>query len=519
MMNHKMKLTLIACLVFQMNAAMAGTTIVNKIKGIGPDAHRADPWLCVNGEKVKPGDSIDLAKFKKNPSQGYVGGALRFGGCDEKDSYLGWVSFDVNDNVKISGYAPFKDAHITYKNGEVDASGNLTGEIRLTPIDVNANLMNGKAPASNADWQFVGANLSGLEFGKVISPSSTPNLSGEKTENSDLKDTQAFLSAGMNTFRIPLSWSYLQMDGAGKGEINQEYFNSYVKPLLITLTKAKVMTIVDLHAYMRYSTYGEEYSGCFDGAKNCPDGKLVLDEKIYQDIWSKIYKAIRDTKEIDMHYIAFDLMNEPVNVPNELVFTIQATLIKTLRSLGFDNYILVEGNAWSGLHSWTTYKWKGSDGKDISNASLFTRKNFADHGITDLSKILINVHQYLDKDYSGTQDDCLTNLKTTDKDSPQYGGFNLQAFVDYLHVDQDGNPNNLKAIVTEFGITRQKNCLIAMDEFMKYLKDNAARDKEYGFVGWTVWSTGHDWHDYKLRVTPTDEKMGVLKTYLQPISN
>jgi len=65
---------------------------------------------------------------------------------------------------------------------------------------------------------------------------------------------------------------------------------------------------------------------------------------------------------------------------------------------------LFEGNSWSGLHSWITEHWTGTDGKTYSNATLFTRDNFKKAGITDLSKILINVHQYLDSDYSGTHD-------------------------------------------------------------------------------------------------------------------
>jgi endoglucanase len=232
---------------------------------------------------------------------------------------------------------------------------------------------------------------------------------------------------------------------------------------------------------------------------------MVLDPAAYQDVWIKLYNLIKNDNNINMNYIMFDLMNEPVGVPNDLVFTIQTQVIKALRNQGFNGYILVEGNAWSGLHSWSSYTWKSSDGKTIySNASLFSRENFAKAGITDLNKIIINVHQYFDSDYSGTHDQCLTDLNTTGPD-----GYNLPEFVNYMQQNQ------LKAIVTEFGTgAGSASCSIALMSFMQYLIDNAAKDKNYGFIGWTIWSTGHGWGDYNLRVKPTSYQMGVLKNYL-----
>ena len=56
--------------------------------------------------------------------------------------------------------------------------------------------------------------------------------------------------------------------------------------------------------------------------------------------------------------------------------------------------------------------------------------------ITDLSKIVINMHQYFDNDYNGTHDQCLTDLTSGT------GWFNLNAFVDYL------KRNQLQAMVT-----------------------------------------------------------------------
>lgn len=510
------KISLIAALLLEMGVSSIGEAaiITNNIKGVGSKNAMVNPYLCIqdkNGAttyKLAPGASVDGNKHSGNVY--YVGASLRFGGCDSNHSYAGYVGINVNDqhNNKIDSYSPPDGVHISYVNPAIDQNGNITGNIQYTAIQPNDNLL-AKEPSQNTTWLFVGANLSGLEFGKMPDPIVVPNLSAEdaKGNYSDLADTQAFLKAGMNTMRVPLHWGYLQPDGAGKGAINLDYFNSYVKPLLETLTSAHVHTIVDLHAYMRYSEFGKQYAGCgADGT--CPDGTLITDANAYQDVWSKVYALMKNNPKINMDYIVLDLVNEPVEVPDDLVFSIQAKVIKDLRAQGYQGYILVEGNSWSGLHSWLTTQWTSKDGKTVySNANLFTRDNFAKNGVTDLSKVILNVHQYFDNDYSGTHDMCLTDLTTTGPD-----GFNLAAFTDYLQQNQ------LKAIVTEFGSGADSaSCSSAMKQFMDYMKNNAAQNKEYGFIGWTIWSTGHGWGDYHLRVKPNSYHMNVLQNYLRPI--
>ncbi len=499
--------------LFLTNVSYAAN-VTNNLQGVGPDDAMINPYFCIQNAggavtySLKHGETVDGNKYSDN--LWYVGGALRFGGCDaDKNTYLGYVGASVATQPHSNSMtytAPKAGVHLTLSNYAItsDDTGTITGKIDYTAINPNFNLL---APNQNTNWSFVGINLSGLEFDKVINPIVVPNLSSEdsNTDYTDLGDTQKFIKAGMNTVRVPISWGYLQLKGAGQGDLNLSYYNSFVKPLLESLTSAKVYAVVDMHAYMRYSVFGKEYSGC--GATGpCPDGTLVTDANAYQDIWSKLYTLMSQDSKINMDYILLDLMNEPVDVPNDSVFTIQTSVIKKLRNQGFQGYILVEGNAWSGLHSWTTANWTSTDGKTTyTNASLFTKENFNNAGITDLSKIIINVHQYFDNNYSGTGTQCLTDLTTTGAN-----GFNLDAFVDYLQR------NNLKAMVTEFGSgTDSTTCSTALTQFMDYLKNNTANNKDYGFLGWTIWSTGHGWGNYNLRVTPTSYHMTVLNKYLQ----
>lgn len=472
--------------------------ITNNIAGVGPNGSMK-PYFCIqHGGKVTyalaPGETVDANRYSRDSN--YVGGSLRFNGCSVNDTYLGYAGFHVDDRpltykrYEFLSYSQSQGVHITYAYPDINNRGEITGAIMYTPIQTNDNLASA-ANNINPYWDFVGINLSGLEFSKMLDPIVVPNLSREDANQprSDLDEINTFIEQGINTVRLPLRWGYLQLDGPGRGEINLEYFDNFVRPTLQTLTAAKVNTMVDLHAYMRYSKFGEGFAGC-SGDSKCPDGELVLDSAAYMSVWGKLYQLVKADPKIDENYIMMDLVNEPVDVPGDKVFTIQADVIKMLRRQGFQGYILVEGNSWSGLHSW----------HESGNAALFTRENFAKAGITDLDKIVINVHQYLDYNYSGTSNSCLSDLTTTGP-----GGFNLQAFVDYLQQ------NGLKAMVTEFGGGKDAaSCQGSLEKFIDYLKQNSAQGKEYGFLGWTIWSAGHGWGNYHLRVKPDSYHTNVL---------
>lgn len=503
--NHIMKkliflLTLIPSLSFSV-------TLTNNIQGVGPQ-DSVKPYICFQNQQGTITQVLGPDKTGEITPEAYsdkVRGSIRFNGCSTNNTYLGFIEFTVNynGNNAVHKYTPpSQDIHISYLNPTISSQGVIGGKINYTPIDSNFDL----APAhESAHWQFAGINLAGLEFGKVIDPFVIPNLSqsDSQSSSSDLKDTQTFINQGNNTVRLPISWGYLQLDGAGVGALNADYYDDYIRPLLQSLTHAKVYTIIDLHAYMRYSKFGQQYSGC-SGEGPCPDGDLILDDKAYQSVWGQLWERIKQDNTIDVNYLLMDLVNEPVDVPDDKVFTIQASIIKMLRDKQFNGYILVEGNSWSGLHSWTTTEWTGRDGTSYTNATLFTRENFLQAGITDLSKILINVHQYLDSDYSGTHTDCLNDLTTTGSN-----GFNLTAFTNYLQE------NKLKAIVTEFGTgTNANSCSPALRQFMQYMQDNSSINKDYGFAGWTIWSTGHGWGNYHLRVKPDSYQSTILQEFL-----
>jgi len=498
-------------------------SLTNNISGVGPSFSTIYPIYCLQSASttqvtcpLQHGQSGDAATCSGN--QWYAGGAVRFGGCGTLNTYLGYLDFNLNNNTAtLNSYQPLPGLHIQIANPAIDSSGKITGTIHYTPITSNADIIDGNPPAVNPYWQYVGFNLSGLEFSKTIDPTVVPNLAledstGTAAQFNDFADVRSLLMAGYNTVRVPLRSSYLQMNGP-QGPVNGEYLTSYVFPLLESLTQAGITTIVDMHDYMRYSVFGTQYAGCvgsLDPNAPCPDGTLDTNARDWVGLWVKFFNKIRFDKGIDQSKLIFDLNNEPTGVPDDSVFTIQIAIIKALRVAGFTGYILVSGNDWDGLHSWFD-TWTSTDGtKTYSNATLFSRANFNAAGMTDLSKIIINVHQYLDSDFSGNHSTCQTDLTTTGSN-----GFNLLAFTQWL------KDNSLTAILTEFGAgSDSTTCTVAIKSLMSHLNTYSTKKTggAYGYLGWTIWGVGHGWGNYDLRVTPASYQNTVLKSYLKPVT-
>lgn len=521
MQSKKMLVFAFTLGIFQSASAI---TFTNNISGVGPSFSKVYPIYCLQTATSSPvvkcplshGQSADAGSCSGN--QYYAGGAVRFGGCTTTDTYLGYLDFNLNNGkATLNSYQPLAGVHMVIANPSIDNGGSITGTINYTPISTNADIIDGNPVSVNPFWDYVGFNLSGLEFSKTIDPTVVPNLSledsvGTAAQFNDYTDVRSLLMMGFNTVRLPVRSSYLQMEGP-KGAVNGQYLTSYVLPTLESLTQAGVTTIVDMHNYMRYSVFGKQYAGCagsIDASAPCPDGTLNLNARDWVGLWVKFYNKIKFDPGIDQSKLIFDLMNEPTGVPDDYVFSIQLAIIKALRVAGFKGYVLVSGNNWDGLHSWFD-TWTSSDGKTTySNATLFSRANFKAAGITDMSKIIINVHQYLDSDFSGNHDNCQTNLMTTGAT-----GFNLDAFTQWLQA------NSLTAMLTEFGAGKDSTtCTPALTSLLNYLRQYStkATGGTYGYVGWQIWSVGHGWGTYNLRVTPTSYHTSIMKNYLKPVS-
>lgn len=498
------------------------TGLNNQLNGFGktgtPGYTNTVPVLCfqnANGVITAPplgyGQTLfNLAQYSGN--QYYAGATIHAGGCDAtNDPYLGYIDFSISPDgpIKFNSYQNKSAVHINFNNLSVNSNGTLTGTPVYTSIDSNLNDSTLSPLSVNRSLPYVGVNLSGLEFSSIINTTTIPDLSitdandPSMSQYSDLATMRQFVQGGLNTVRIPISWGFLALGGMDDYTLNMTYWTNFVQPLLETLTSAGVYTILDLHSYMHYSWMGNQISGCNSTISQCPDGTLDTNPNDYVGIWKNIYAQINSDSNIKQQYLMMDIFNEPVAAPGETltatqVYNAEVPVALYLQSQNFPGKILLEGNNWSGLHSWTTLAY--ADGK--TNADVFTKANLEASGL-NTNNILINVHQYLDSDFSGTQSTCQPASALT---STGTNGFNLDAFSNYLQT------NDLQAIVTETGAptAAQASCQDTLSQFVSYLNQHAANGSSGGFVGMTLWGAGHGWGNYNLFVGPTTYQFTTL---------
>ncbi|MDB6063791.1 MAG: macromolecule metabolism protein [Verrucomicrobiaceae bacterium] len=314
--------------------------------------------------------------------------------------------------------------------------------------------------AKAADIPYRGVNLSSAESGGCTKPAKY----GFKYVYPSNAIIDYFLNLGMNTFRVPFCWERLQisanaeLDSAELGHLDQ----------MISYTNSKgAYVILDPH---NYATYW---------------GKLLgsgTDNSAFADFWSRLATHYRDND-----HVIFGLMNEPHGISSESWLTSANAAIAAIRKTGAKNLILVPGTAWTGAHSWA----KTSYGTPNS-VSMLNVKDPANN-------YAYEVHQYFDKDSSGTTAECLTE---------DVGAKRLSDFNAWLAA------NNKKAFLGEFGAARSAICYSAVDNLLQ-----AIHQQPTLWLGWTYWSAGPWLGNYMfalpLQATPgVTSQLDVLKKYL-----
>jgi endoglucanase len=498
----------------------AGPQLTNQLGGTIPQAatnySKSQPFICnVNDANhditevvIAPGET----KALKYPAVNSA--AVRLGGCGLDDSYIGWI-YNLTAPPATIDPDPatgFKITGLTYSNGV------LSGSTSYLPIQSTATAdilaITPTIPASSRRLDFVGVNLSGAEFGDVIAPYSIPDLSTTtaSTARSDLVTMKQYVPQGLNTVRLPISWSYLELLSSSSTLANPQwifndaYWTNFIRPALVTLTTAHINTMVDLHTYLHYPLYGAEFSGCGDTGY-CPDGTLDTNPEHYKTVWRDIWTKIKNDPAINQNYIMFDLVNEPATDPAkpseqltpQQAYNVQMAVINELQNStnNFQGKILVEGAYWSGLHSWNQDA--GGNGA-LTNAAVFTKANMLNSGVNfgpNGDRVVINVHQYFDSNFSGNGTTCVSSLNS----------LNLQPFASWLTAQ------GLKAMVTEFGTpyNNAASCQTVLSNFVKYMVDNRATQGTGGFIGATLWGAGRGWSPtYNLYVTPTSYQFTTL---------
>lgn len=190
----------------------------------------------------------------------------------------------------------------------------------------------------------------------------------------------------------------------------------------------------------------------------------------FADFWTKLALHYKGNAKV-----FFGIMNEPHTMDTNVWMTVANTAIAAIRATGAVNKILVPGNAFTGAWSWTQ-SWYGTPNGQAM-LSLKDSKN----------NTVIEVHQYLDTDSSGTTSPCV---------STTIGRERLTEFTQWC------KQNGFKAFLGEFGGGTSSNCLSALDDMLNYIDKNVDV-----WIGWTYWAGGQWWgNDYFTSVAPVGGK-------------
>lgn len=295
---------------------------------------------------------------------------------------------------------------------------------------------------TNALPEFYGVNLPSATFGKKH----RPGVYGKDYIYPSGAIAEPFRDLGMNTIRLPFLWERLQHEPFGPldaDELNR--LDRSVNELSGFRT-----IILDVHNYGRFS--GTKLD---DPAKG---------GAMFADLWTKLARHYSGNRRV-----AFGIMNEPHGIDAGVWRVISDQAIAAIRRTGARNLVLVPGTRWSGGHSWK------SGGGDSNAAAM---SGFRDPA----GNFMFEIHQYLDRDSSGTHPDCV---------DPTVGRRRLKAVTNWLR-DQ-----RARAILAEFGASSSPVCLKALDDLLDFLDENGDV-----WAGWTYWAGGARWRNYPFDIQP-----------------
>ncbi|KAL9010333.1 MAG: hypothetical protein Q9173_004726 [Seirophora scorigena] len=301
--------------------------------------------------------------------------------------------------------------------------------------------------------QYGGINLAGFDFGcettgECDTAKAVPPLHEYKGQDGAAQMQHFVKVDGFNAFRLPVAWQFLvESPGSPLIPANMEQYDALVKACLATGS----LCIIDIHNYARW------------------DGLIIgqggpTDEE-FADLWSQLAKKYADSPKV-----AMGIVNEPHEVPSitRWAQTCQ-TVVDAIRKAGAtEHFIMLPGNGYTSASSFV------SSG---SAAALATVKDT--DGST--SKLIFEVHKYLDDDNSGTSIQCVSNQ--IDK---------FEDLTKFLTV------NKRQAILAEVGGGPfTKSCLKDVCELLTYLNDNSAV-----YMGYLGWGAGSFDQTYELSLTP-----------------
>lgn len=279
-----------------------------------------------------------------------------------------------------------------------------------------------------------GINLSGAEYGDR---SGTIGTNYTYPAESTIR---YFADKGMNVVRLPFRWERLQpvlnqpLDGT---ELQR------LKDAVDLIHKHGMAVILDPHNFGYYDKVQVTQAPATDLA--------------FGDFWARL-----GVEFANQDGVFFGLMNEPHDIKAPDWLEAANTAIRSIRTVGARNLILVPGTNWTGASSWANDKLGGG-----ANATVML-------GVKDpLDYYAYEFHQYLDSDSSGTHPVC---------DGVEQARQGLTNVTDWLRE------NGKRGFLGEFGVAGNEPCLDGLKQVFGLMSSNSDV-----WLGWSYWAAGDWW--------------------------
>jgi aryl-phospho-beta-D-glucosidase BglC (GH1 family) len=275
----------------------------------------------------------------------------------------------------------------------------------------------------------IGINLSGAEFG-------TGKHYGVDYHYPGLDEIRYYADRGVELVRLPFTWE--RMQPSLWGPLDQTELGR-LKTFLADAHAAGVDVIIDLHNYGRYN--GQ------------PIGSWNVSGESFADFWRQLASEIKGSPAL----VGYGLMNEPHDMPYAGAWKNAAQLaVDAIRKVDFNEALYVNGDGWSGSHSW----------KSIN----------ADFILNDpANNLFYEAHQYSDRDASG----IYRGSYDSEGAHPNTGVDGLKPFVEWLQE------HGLKGFIGEFGVpSNDARWLEVQQRAMDYMEANGLSGTAWGGGSW-----------------------------------
>nr|VWO94258.1 Beta-xylanase (EC [Ganoderma boninense] len=265
-----------------------------------------------------------------------------------------------------------------------------------------------------------------------------------------------FAKQGANLFRIP--WQLMTPEVGGP--INETWFSNFYDVTVQSALSSSPNTfvIVDLHNYARWN------------GQIIAQGGPTNDQ--FASVWTQLAQKYGSNERV-----IFGIMNEPHDVPDIATWVDSVQfVVNAVRNAGSKNFLLLPGSSWSSAQAFPT-----------EAGPLLVKVT---DPLGDTSKLIFDVHKYLDSDNSGTHPDCTTDNVDV-----------LTTLVSFLKSN-----GNRQAILSETGGGNTASCETLVGNELSFVKNSFPT-----LVGFSAWSAGAFDTTYTLTLTPfangTDEAL------------